>query len=99
MSNQAPFNPSYTQGQTVTAGAAALSITLDGSAKQVVVTNTGSNIAYVRTGTGTFSATTTDFPVLAGTQVAITKGDGAVTLSYISAVGTTLHVIPGGGWL
>jgi hypothetical protein len=98
MSILAPFNPSFTQGQTVTAAAAAASVAVNANAKQVTITNTGANIAYVRTGTGTFSATAADMPVLAGTQISITKGEGTETFSYISAAGTTLHVIPGDGW-
>jgi len=98
MSSQSPFNPSYTQGKSVTASAAAASVSFNGVDKQLVITNTGTNIAYIRTGTGAFSATTADMPILPGTQVSITKGDGAVTFSYISALGTTLHAIPGEGW-
>lgn len=98
MSVLAPFNPSFTQGQTVTAAAAAASVAVNATAKQLVITNTGANIAYVRAGTGTISATAADMPVLAGTQIAITKGEGMETFSYISAGGTTLHVIPGEGW-
>lgn len=98
MSNLAPFNPAYTQGQTVTAAAVAASVTINPASKQFVVTNTGANIAYIRAGAGSFSATAADMPVLAGTQIGLTKGDGDGTLSYISAGGTTLHIIPGEGW-
>ncbi len=98
MSVLQPFNPSYTQGQTVVAAAAAASVTLNAAAKQLTITNTGANIAYVRAGTGAIAATAADMPVLAGTQISITKSDGQETFSYISAAGTTLHVIPGEGW-
>lgn len=98
MSVLAPINPAYTQGQTVTATAAAASVSVNKAAKQLAVTNLGSNIAYVRTGTGTIAATTADMPILPGTQVTLTKGDNQETFSYISAAGTTLHVIPGEGW-
>lgn len=98
MSVLAPFNPAYTQGQTVTAAAVAASVTVNKASKQITVTNLGSNIAYVRTGTGAIAASTADMPILPGTQVTLTKGDNQETFSYISAAGTTLHVIPGEGW-
>jgi len=98
MSVLAPINPAYTQGQTVTAAAAAASVSVNKAAKQLAVTNLGLNVAYVRTGTGTIAATTADMPVLPGTQVTLTKGNDQETFSYISAAGTTLHVIPGEGW-
>ena len=98
MSVLAPFNPSYTLGQTVTAGAASASVPMLSDPKQIAVTNTGSNIAYVRTGNGALSASVADFPIMPGARAVLTKGQGADTFSYISALGTTLHVIPGEGW-
>lgn len=98
MSILAPINPAYTQGQIVAAAAVAASVSVNKAAKQIAVTNLGGNIAYVRTGTGTIAATTADMPILPGTQVTLTKGDNQETFSYISAAGTTLHVIPGEGW-
>ena len=98
MSVLAPINPAYTQGQIVAAAAVAASVSVNKAAKQIAVTNLGGNIAYVRTGTGTIAATTADMPILPGTQVTLTKGDNQETFSYISAAGTTLHVIPGEGW-
>lgn len=98
MSVLSPINPSYTQGQTVAAAAVAASVAVNKSAKQIAVTNLGLNVAYVRTGTGVIAATAADMPILPGTQVTLTKGDNQETFSYISAAGTTLHVIPGEGW-
>jgi len=98
MSVLAPINPAYTQGQIVAAAAVAASVSVNKAAKQIAVTNLGGNIAYVRTGTGTIAATTADMPILPGTQVTLTKGDNQETFSYISAAGTSLHVIPGEGW-
>ena len=98
MSALQPFNPSYTQGQTVTAAAAAASITINAVAKQVVITNRGANEAYIRIGTGAISATVADMIILPGNQISLTKGDGQETVSYISVLGTSLHIIPGEGW-
>lgn len=94
----APFNPSYTQGQIVTPAAGAASVTINAQSKQVCLTNLGSNICYVRVGTGAFSATTADYPIAPLMQQVVTKADGDDKVSYISAGGTTLHIMPGGGF-
>lgn len=98
MSALQPFNPAYTSGQVVTPAAAAASITINKESKQVCLTNLGANVCYVRVSDVAVSATTADYPVPAGQQAIITKGDGQTVLSHISAAGTTLHVITGEGW-
>lgn len=98
MANFKLFQPAYTQGQTVSPAAGAASTPVDAIATSVLLTNTGTNICYVRVGRGSISATTADMPVLSGTQVTIAKGDGDNVISYISAVGTTLHIIVGDGF-
>lgn len=104
MTLKAQFNPYYTQGQTVTAAAVAANVAINPTAKQVCVTNIGANTAYVRIGSSkdTFAASTKDMPIPSAgsfqSQRVLTKGDGADTLSYISAAGTTLHIIPGEGF-
>lgn len=98
MANIAPFNPAYTQGQTVTPAAAAASININPVSKQVCLTNLGVNVCYVRLSDVAISATVADYPIPPGTQQVITKQDGHGILSYISAAGTTLHAICGEGW-
>jgi hypothetical protein len=98
MSALQPFSPAYTQGQIVSATATAASVEIEKHARNVAVSNLNTQIAYVRIGTSGIAATTADFPILPGCQVIITKADGQGTLSYISAVGTSLHIIPGEGW-
>lgn len=98
MSVNAPFCPSYTQGQSASAGAAAASITIGKGAKNLCITNLGANVAYVRAGASGIEATTADYPVPGGAQVVVSKDEAHDTLSHISASGTTLHVIPGEGW-
>jgi len=96
---QAPFCPKYNSGQTVTPSSSSAVITIDYTSKQVCLTNTGAAICYVRISTETgIAATTADYPVPAGSQVTVTKNEGQATLAYISAAGTTLHVICGEGW-
>ena len=98
MSIFAPFNPAYTSGQTKTSAALAASFSVAAGTNQVCITNTGSYIAYVRIGVGSFSATTADYPVLADSQVVLTKAQDDTVVSHISASGTTLHFICGNGF-
>ena len=93
-----PFAPTYGSGKTLTAGVASLTTSVHEDAKSICITNTGANIAYVRIGNSSSVATTADYPILAGDQAIITKTQGDNTLAYISAAGTTLHVMVGQGW-
>lgn len=92
------FSPHYHSGQTVTAGASQqLSITPN--AYSICVTNTGStNTAYVRIGTGTFTADATDYPILPLQQKVITKADGHDKIAIYAAASTTIHVMDGEGF-
>lgn len=96
--NIAPFNPAYTQGQVVAPTGTAASITVNATSKNVCLTNLGANVCYVRLSDVAISATTSDYPVPPGIQCVITKQDGHNTLSHISALGTSLHVIVGEGF-
>lgn len=98
MSTFIPFNPAYTSGQTKTSAALAASFSVAAGTNQVCITNTGSYIAYVRIGVGSFSATTADYPVPSGAQVVLTKAQDDTVVSHISASGTTLHFICGNGF-
>lgn len=93
-----PFSPSYTQGKTVSPAAAAASTTIDKRSLNVCFTNLGANVCYVRIGTNGITATTADFPIPSGQQITLTKKTDDDTVSYISAAGTTLHIITGEGW-
>lgn len=97
-----PVMPSYGQGVVVTpAAASATQSNFGKGAKQVVLTNSGANICHVQTFNsvdGAIVATTADFPVLPNAQVTITKDEAHDSIAYISAVGTTLHMIPAEGF-
>lgn len=93
-----PFNPAYGSGQIVTPGAGALAVTnLNKGDQSVVLTNLGANVCYVRIAESG-DATTADYPIPSGAQVNLTKAPGQTRLSYISASGTSLHIITGNGW-
>ena len=92
------FAPHYGAGIIVApaAGSAASAIGL--SSKTICLSNLGANVCYVRTGLSTAVATTADFPVLPGFQVTISKPQDDTHVAYISAAGTSLHIIDGEGF-
>jgi hypothetical protein len=93
-----PFNPAYGSGQVVAPAAAAAAVAnLNKGDQSVVVTNIGANICYVRIADAG-DATTADYALPSGAQVCLTKAPEQQRLSYISAAGTSLHIITGNGW-
>ena len=62
--------------------------------------NIGSAPIFVRWGTGTQTAVTTDFPVLPNTAILVSKPADVVTVAAITASGTgTLYITTGEGGL
>ena len=99
MSVMQTFNPSWGSGQSLTPGAASASVTFGAGRKSFVVTNTGSVTCYVRAGKSDVIASSADYPVLAGSQVSLTKDQDHTHLAHIAASGTgALHIIPGEGF-
>jgi hypothetical protein len=99
MTIKSPVQPGYSTGQVLSPAAAAATATLTTGSKQLILTNLGANVCYVRVGQTTVTnASTADYPIPAGAQVVITKAMGDDKLSHISAVGTTLHVMNGEGF-
>jgi hypothetical protein len=99
MNIQEPFTPLYGSGVTVSAIATSANVAIEKDAQSVCITNTGSNIAYIKTSVvNTATATTADYPILPFCQAIITKQSGQGFLAYISADGTSLHVMMGGGF-
>lgn len=95
------FQPRYGNGQTVSPTTTTATVTLRASNKQddiVVLTNIGTLPVYVRTGVSGVVATTADYPVLQGSQVALTMDKDHTHIATITASGTgSLHVITGEG--
>lgn len=92
------FQPNYGSGVTVAPTASSASSSLGNGSENVTLTNLGSVTVYVRIGVGTQTATTADYPVLAGTQVSLSKARGDTTVAYVTASGTgSLHIIAGRG--
>lgn len=94
-----PVAPLYGSGAVVSPAAASANVSgLSSAREQLLLTNLGSQVCYVRTGASSQTATTADYPVPPGLQVVITKPAGHTNMAHISAAGTTLHYMLGTGW-
>ena len=96
------FAPAYGQGASVASVTATSGSTQMGvGAKSIVVTNTGANSVYIRTGlTGLTAVAGTDYIVLALSQVSISKPQDHTHVAYVcdTALTSSLHIIPGEGY-
>ena len=91
------FNPAYGRGVVVTPAGTSASSELGRGSKSIVVTNSGAGLCYVRTGDSSAVASDADYPVLPSQQVSLGKFQDDTHVAYISADGTTLHIIAGEG--
>lgn len=97
MTIHSPFQPKQGANLVVTPSGTSASSDIGKGNKSVRLSNSGSNICYVRIGTGAQTATTSDMPVLSGESIIIEKAEASETVAYISASGTTLNIQPGEG--
>lgn len=100
MTARQPIAPAYGTGQAVAPAAASAVATLTPGSNQLVLTNLGAAVCYVRVANAgdVPVATSNDYPIPAGAQVVITKGQRQDALAHISAAGTTLHIMNGEGF-
>jgi hypothetical protein len=99
MTIRQPVYPAYGSGQVLTPAAASATATIRTGNKQLILTNLGTNVCYVRVGqSGLGAATTADYPIPAGAQVVVTRNEQDTQLSHISAAGTTLHAMNAEGF-
>jgi hypothetical protein len=93
------FGPKYGSGQTLSVTATSQSVTFGKSNWALTLTNLGDKVCYVRTGNGTLTAVTADYPVLPLSQVSLSKNydDDKLAVVCGGAETTTLHIIPGEG--
>jgi hypothetical protein len=96
MAAQQPVNPQYGSGQTLTSGASA-DVAVPPT-KQLVLTNYGAYVFYVRCGAAAQTATAADFPVPPGCQVTITKDADHLHMAHYAPTATTGHVMGGEGF-
>jgi hypothetical protein len=92
-----PFYPSRSDNQVVTPNAVSASVIINGEMPSVRFANSGSKVCYVKLGSGSLVATTSDIPVLPGESVVLGKGIGDNACAFISAEGTTLNIQTGIG--
>jgi len=99
MNTLEPFTPNFGSGVTVTASSTSANITVPENAESVCITNIGANIAYIKTGVLVgATASIADYPILPYAQAIITKSSSHGYFAYISAAGTSLHVMIGEGF-
>jgi len=98
------FAPAYGQGVTASVTSSNISGEIDRNKNRsaIVVTNLGATTIYVRTGDSSVAASastsSSDYPVLAGAQVSLTKDIQHTHVAVITASGTsTVNVIAGTG--
>lgn len=105
-----PFYPAPGKTQTaVVTGAGAITTGIPGNSRQLLLTNVGTQVLFVRVTTAADAtvASASDTPVLPNSQCTITKDgsgtDGSPTaytrVAYFAAgAGSTLYVTPGDGF-
>jgi len=107
MSILAPFSPQAGSTVTVAASGTAQDVQINPESKQIMVTNVGTQVVFVRLKLAgeTAVATDTDAPVLPNSQVVLTKAgkgprDGHSLLSVVApgGAGSTVYVTSGEGW-
>ncbi len=100
MTARQPIAPAFGTGQTIAPAAASAVANLTPGSNQLVLTNLGAAVCFVRVANAADApvATANDYPIPAGAQVVITKAQGQNALAHICAAGTSLHVMNGEGF-
>lgn len=94
-----PFKPFLGLTKNISVTTSTAEITISGSPQQLVLTNTGTVVCFVRWGVGTQTAVaTTDLPILPGSASVVSCPGSTTNVAAITASGsTTLYVTPGNG--
>ena len=95
----APFQPRFGAGVVVSPAAASANSAIGKGNKQIHFANLTSAVCYVSIGYSGLTASTADFPIPGNTTRVLSKDEDMTHVAYISAAGTTLHIIPGEGWI
>jgi len=97
--NTSPFAPGYGHGAVRVATAVSANALIDVASQTLCLTNLGANVCYIKLSeSSTDTASTADYPIPGGCQVSITKNRDFNRIAYISADGTSIHVLPGEGF-
>lgn len=93
------FLPAFKSGKTIAATAATASTALGADTSSLTLTNLSTEAVYVAVGDSSVVAAATDYPVLGGTQVSISKDQRATHVAAICPTGaSTLNIISGEGF-
>lgn len=92
-----PFTAFFGQTVSISATTVSASTTVSNTtANQLVITNSGTALAFIRVGSAT--ALTTDLPLLPGAAIVISRKQSDTAVSAITTSGsTTIYVTPGYG--
>lgn len=99
------IDPVYGQTKQITVGTSSAAVTLtDGSTTDILLTNVGTNVVFVRVATvSTTAVLNTDMPVLPNSQIILCRTqsvatNGAQIQTFVTAIaaatGNTLHITP-----
>lgn len=97
MSIDTTFAPKQGSNEAIVTGATA-SVVKGGGSKSILLTNTGTVTVHVRTGDSTVVATAADYPVLAQSQVSISKPQDHDYVATFSAAVGAIMVMSGEGF-
>lgn len=96
MTIKAPANPSYGNASGVTATAASQTVVLKAKTKQVMITNTGPDAAYVRITPNILAATSADAILPPNSMpIVFTKAEEITSITVVSGgTSSSLHIMP-----
>lgn len=95
------FEPAYGSGVTISATTSSSRVAVQNAnfTESLVLTNTGSDFAYIRPGSSTVVATAADYCLLPGQQVSITWPREVTHVAALAgSSSTSVHIIPGNGF-
>ena len=97
MSSYLAISPFYATGASLSATTTSQSVALP-EGDQIVLTNTGTNDAYVRIDSSNVAAGAAGYLLLSRSQVTLSKPAGS-TMRYVALTGTTtIHYVVGEGF-
>lgn len=95
MTIKAPANPAYGSAQTIAATTTPTTVTLGVKTKQLMLTNSGPGLAYVRITPILASASKADAVIpLNGMPIIYTKFEDILQISIVSDSTSSVHVMP-----
>lgn len=93
-----PLCPAYTETRQITVGTGSTSVSIPDITNQVLLTNVGTNVVFVRLSNPTVNAAAqlnVDVPILPNSAISITRDvTHTVVAAIAAAAGNTLHVTP-----